>query len=88
MREYESEQQFRAALEHPELELDVVRSAQLKFPLTDPIFRAAALARLIGREQLPEIYLRLPPQLRQLRRALGVPIPGYRWVEATGRKRS
>ena len=88
MREYASEQQFRAALEHPELELDVVRSAQLKFPLTDPIFRAAALARLIGREQLPEIYLRLPPQLRQLRRALGVPIPGYRWVEATGKKRS
>jgi hypothetical protein len=23
-----------------------------------------------------------------VRRALGVPIPGYRWVEATGRKRT
>jgi hypothetical protein len=87
MREYESEEQFRAALEHPELELDVVRSAQLKFPLTDPLFRAASIARLIGREQLPEVYLRLPRPVRALRRAVAVPIPGYRWVEATGRKR-
>src|SRR5213593_2264853 len=30
MREYESEQQFRDALEHPDLEFDVVRSSQLK----------------------------------------------------------
>ena len=87
MREYESEQHFRSVLEHPELELDVVRSSQLKFPLTDPLFRIAALAHLIKREQLPEIYLRLPRRLRGARRALGVPIPGYRWVEATGRKR-
>ena len=87
MREYESEQHFRSVLEHPELELDVVRSSQLKFPLTDPLFRIAAAAHLIKREQLPEIYLRLPRRLRGARRALGVPIPGYRWVEATGRKR-
>ena len=86
MREYESEQHFRSVLEHPELELDVVRSSQLKFPLTDPMFRIAALAHLIKREQLPEIYLRLPRRLRGARRALGVPIPGYRWVEATGVK--
>jgi SAM-dependent methyltransferase len=88
MREYESEEQFGSALAHPELELDVVRSSQLKFPLTDFAFRMAALARLIKREQLPEIYLRLPRKLRGARRALGVPIPGYRWVEATGRRRA
>jgi hypothetical protein len=88
MREYESEQDFRSVLEHPELALDVVRSSQLKFPLTDPLFRIAALARLIRREQLPEIYLRLPRGLRGLRRTLGVPIPGYRWAEASGRKHS
>ena len=88
MREYESEEHFRAALEHPELEFDVVRSSQLKFPLTDPLFRIAALAGLIKREQLPEIYLRLPRRLRNLRRTVAVPIPGYRWVEATGWKRS
>jgi SAM-dependent methyltransferase len=88
MREYESEVHFRSVLEHPELELDVVRSSQLKFPLTDPLFRIAALARVIKREQLPEIYLRLPRRLRGARRALGVPIPGYRWVEAAGHKRT
>jgi hypothetical protein len=87
MREYESEGQFRSVLEHPELELDVVRSSQLKFPLTDPLFRIAAMAHLIKREQLPEVYLRLPRRLRGARRALGIPIPGYRWVEATGHKR-
>lgn len=87
MREYESGQQFRSVLEHPQLELEVVRSSRLKFPLTDPLFRIAALARLISRDQLPEIYLRLPRPLRNMRRTLGVPIPGYRWVEATGRKR-
>jgi SAM-dependent methyltransferase len=88
MREYESEEHFRSQLEHPELELDVVRSSQLKFPLTDPLFRIAALARIIKREQLPEIYLHLPRRLRGARRALGVPIPGYRWVEAAGHKRT
>ena len=60
MREYESEQQFRSVLEHPHLEFDVVRSNQLKFPLTDLAFRVAALAHLIKRERLPEIYLSLP----------------------------
>jgi len=87
MREYESEEHFRAALEHPELELDVVRSAQLKFPLTDFVLRTAAAARLVKTEDLPEAYLRGPRWLVRARRATGVPIPGYRWVEATGRKR-
>jgi SAM-dependent methyltransferase len=86
MREYASERQFRSALEHPDLVLDIVRSSRLKFPLTDPLFRIAALAGVIKREQLPEIYLRLPRGLRGVRRTLGVPIPGYRWVEASGRK--
>jgi SAM-dependent methyltransferase len=87
MREYESEEHFRSVLEHPQLEVDVIRSSQLKFPLTDPLFRIAALARVIPRDQLPEIYLRLPHRLRGLRRTLAVPIPGYRWVEATGHRR-
>ena len=87
MREYESEEHFRSALAHSELEFDVIRSSQLKFPLMDPLFRIAALAHVIKREQLPEIYFRLPRWLRGARRGLGVPIPGYRWVEATGRKK-
>jgi SAM-dependent methyltransferase len=88
MREYASEDEFRAALSHPELELDVVRSSQLKFPLTDFAARAASTARLIAPERLPELYVKGPTWLVRARRAIGVPIPGYRWVEATGRKKA
>src|SRR5207249_4491115 len=87
VREYASEEEFRAALAHPELELDMVRSAQLKFALTDFAARVAARARLIRTEQLPELYVEGPLWLTRARRAIGIPIPGYRWVEATGRKR-
>src|SRR5512133_1400594 len=88
MREYESEEQFRAVLEHPQLRFDVVRSSQLKAPLTDLVFRVAAVAHLIKRERLPELYLELPDWVTKARRATGVPIPGYRWVEAAGRRRA
>jgi SAM-dependent methyltransferase len=87
MREYESEEHFQSVLEHPELELDVVRSSQLKFPLTDLAFRVASVAHLIPRAKLPELYLHLPSWVARARRATGVPIPGYRWVEAAGLKR-
>jgi len=88
MREYGSNAEFRSALEHPALEFDVVRSAQLKFPLTDFAVRAVAAARVLAPERLPELYLNGPRWLARARRAVGVPIPGYRWVEATGRKRA
>jgi SAM-dependent methyltransferase len=88
MREYGSEENFRDALAHPELELDVVRSSQLKFALTDFAARVAARMRLIRTEQLPELYVKGPRWLARARRGIGVPIPGYRWVEATGRKRA
>jgi SAM-dependent methyltransferase len=88
MREYESEAQFRDVLTHPALEFDVVRSSQLKAPLTDLVFRVAALAHLVKRERLPELYLELPAWVSGARRATGVPIPGYRWVEATGTRRA
>jgi SAM-dependent methyltransferase len=87
MREYESEEQFRSVLEHPELQLEAVRSSQLKAPLTDLLFRVAAAAHLVKRTRLPSLYLDLPPLVAKARRATGVPIPGYRWVEATGTKR-
>jgi hypothetical protein len=74
-------------LEHPQLEFGVVRSSQLKAPLTDLVFRIAALAGVLRRERLPELYLNLPPWVSRARRATGIPIPGYRWVEATGKKR-
>ena len=88
MREYKSEDAFRAALEHPALDLDVLRSSQLKFPLTDFVLRTAATARLVKAEELPELYVRGPSWVARARRLIGIPIPGYRWVEATGRKHS
>jgi SAM-dependent methyltransferase len=84
--EYSSEAEFRAALAHPALELETVRSSQLTFPLTDFLFRLASAARLLAPERLPELYLRLPRWITTARHLIGVPIPGYRWVEAVGRK--
>jgi SAM-dependent methyltransferase len=88
MREYSSEDEFRAALTHPDLEIDTVRSSQLKFPLTDFLIRLASAARLLAPSRLPEIYLDLPRWITKVRRVSGVPIPGYRWVEAAGSKRA
>jgi SAM-dependent methyltransferase len=87
MREYTSEDHFRSVLTHPDLDLETVRSSQLKFPLTDFVFRLGSMARVVDRAALPEIYLRLPNWVSRARRATGVPIAGYRWVEAVGRKR-
>ena len=86
MREYASEAQFRSVLEHPQLRFDLVRSSQLKAPLTDLAFRVAAIAHLVERTRLPRLYLDLPGWVAKARRATGVPIPGYRWVEAAGVK--
>jgi SAM-dependent methyltransferase len=85
MREYASEDAFRGVLEHDALQLDVVQSSQLKFPVSDLVLRAAALARFIEQDKLSTYYLR-STTLERIRTAVGVPIPGYRWVEATGRK--
>jgi SAM-dependent methyltransferase len=85
MREYASEDAFSEALRHSALRLDVVQSSQLKFPLSDLFFRVLASARIIDRDALSTFYLRA--RLREkVREALLVPIPGYRWVEATGRR--
>jgi SAM-dependent methyltransferase len=86
MREYASESAFSEVLQHSALRLDVVQSSQLKFPLSDVFLRALASAGMIDREALSTFYLRAQ-FLEQVRGALVVPIPGYRWVEATGRKR-
>jgi hypothetical protein len=65
-----------------------VRSSQLKFPLTDFAVRMGSRVGVISPEDLPEVYVKGPRWLANARRAIGVPIPGYRWVEATGRKRA
>lgn len=85
VREYSGPDELRAALEHPDLVLDDVRHEPLRFPLADLALRAAAVARLVAFDQLPELYRRRP-QLARLR-ALKVPVPGYRWLDATGSRR-
>jgi SAM-dependent methyltransferase len=85
MREYASEEEFRSVLEHDALELDVVQSSQLKFPLSDFVLRMAGLLRLIERDKLSTYYLR-STTLERIREAVGIAIPGYRWVEATGHR--
>jgi SAM-dependent methyltransferase len=87
MREYASENEFRSVLEHPEVVIDSVRSSQLRFPLTDFALRMAAAAHLLRRDALPEFYLGLPRWAERIRMWSGLPIPGYRWVEAVGHKR-
>lgn len=85
VREYASEDAFAAALAAPGLELTRVSSEPLRFPALDLALRAAALARVVRFSALPRAYERLPGVARTAR-ALRVPVPGYRWVEAVGRR--
>jgi SAM-dependent methyltransferase len=84
VREYTSEDTFREVLEHDALRVDVVQSSQLKFPLSDFLLRAPGRARMIEHDKL-STYLR-STILERVRAAVRIPIPGYRWVEATGCK--
>lgn len=84
VREYASADGFRAALEHPRLALEDVRTAPLRFPVVDLAARAAAFARLLPFERLPRLYVDRPGAAR-LRR-VQVRVPGYFWIEAVGRR--
>jgi SAM-dependent methyltransferase len=86
VREYASERHFADALRHSDLELTTLQSRPLTAPLTDPAVRIAAAAGLVRPEAIPTFYLDRPLMSRA-RRALPVRIPGYRWVEAVGRRR-
>lgn len=86
VREYPSEDAFAAALEHPDLVREELRSEPLRFPALDLAARAAALVRLTRFERLPTLY-RDHPRLTAARR-VRVPVPGYRWVEAVSVKRA
>lgn len=84
VREYASPGEFRAALEHPQLEVLEVRSEPMRFRAVDLAARAAARARLLRFEDLPNLYV-THPRLRPLAR-FRVRVPGYHWVEAAGRR--
>lgn len=84
LREYDSERSFLAALEHPELQTERTKLTPIRFALPDLVLRGIAVARLLSFDRLGSAYTRWP-LLRRLRR-LAIPIPGYRVVEAWGRK--
>ena len=82
LREYRSVEQFREAVSHEGLVLGDVATRPLRFPVSDLVLRAAALARLLPSERLPQVYSRLPRAIRAVR----LPVPGYSWIEVTGRR--
>ncbi len=85
VREYSSEGAFVEALGHPQLTVDEVRSQPLRFSAVDPVVRAAAARGLIGNERLVTLFER-NRALALTRRVARVRVPGYRWVEAVGRR--
>jgi SAM-dependent methyltransferase len=87
VREYASEADFSRALEHPGLELERVRSRPLRFPIADPLLRLAASAGVVSADRLATAYER-SSALASAREVLQLRVPGYRWVEATGRRRA
>ena len=84
IREYEHPDAFVRALEHPELTVERVRVVPLRFAVTDLAARALAFARVLRFATLPELYVRAPALARM--RRLTVRVPGYWWIEATGRR--
>ena len=78
VREYPDEQAFREAIRHDALEVSAVRSEPMRFPLLDLILRAV---RRDGRFYDRHRWC-VPVRRVRLR------VPGYRLVEAAGRKRS
>jgi SAM-dependent methyltransferase len=84
IREYESEAELRRALDNEALSVDRVRIAPLRYPLSDLALRAFGKAGLLGADQLRGAYR--SPLLKRLRN-LPLPVPGYRLVEVSGRKR-
>jgi len=87
VREYPTRDAFCAALRHPELELEVLRTEPFRFPVVDLALRAVARTGLIGPERLSTFYTGRRRSLERMR-DLRVRIPDYRLIEAGGRRRS
>ena len=85
VREYASEADLLAALEHPLLRVDRVQTTPLRYPIVDLAMRGAASARVLSREALSGAYARRP-SLTHARR-LRLRVPGYRLLEVAGGRR-
>ena len=77
VREYRSEHEFRVALTHPELELTTLTTSRFHFPLVELVLRAGIALRLVP----PRAY-------RTDRGGPALSPPGYRMIEAAGRRAS
>jgi SAM-dependent methyltransferase len=82
VREYASERDLLAVLEHPLLRIDRVKSTPLTYPVLDLALRGAASVRVLPRDALSGAYA-LRPALAQARR-IRLRVPGYRLLEASG----
>ena len=86
VREYESEQELVDVLAQDPLTVDAVRVTPMRFPVTDLVARAGAMARLMPFERLSGIYQE-SPRLARARR-FRMRVPGYSLLEAAGRRSS
>jgi ubiquinone/menaquinone biosynthesis C-methylase UbiE len=75
VREYASETEFREALAHPALELTRVGTSRFRFPVVELALRAGIALRLVK-----------PHAFRTDRGGPAVSPPGYRLIEAAGRR--
>ena len=77
VREYSSEEEFRAALAHPALELTTLTTSRFRFPVVELALRAGIALRFLR----PHAY-------RTEQGGPGLSPPGYRMIEAAGRRRA
>lgn len=77
-REYESEDEFRSALEHPGIAVADIRATPLHFPVSDLAIRVLGRGRRIS-----NAYRKVPESVRSLR----IRVPGYFLLEASGTRR-
>jgi SAM-dependent methyltransferase len=85
MREYASEGALVEALRDPQLTVDEVRARPLRFSVVDPLLRIAAGRGFVDGEELATVFER-SRTLALARHVTRVRVPGYRWVEAVGRR--
>jgi ubiquinone/menaquinone biosynthesis C-methylase UbiE len=77
VREYASVEEFRGSLAHPELELTTLTTSRFRFPLVELALRAGIALRVVP----PRAY-------RTERSGPALSPPGYRMIEASGRRRA
>lgn len=86
VREYDSREAFCDTLRHPDLVVERLRTEPFRFPVSDLLVRAAVRARALSPDALPGLYDARGGLSRRVRE-LRVRIPGYRLIEAVGRRR-